>query len=487
MGSPLRRGAFCCWGADLEFMGYLKGWSGHTLLIYLLFRVMLSLDFRYYIGCLCLTAFLAACSNSECLECVAEQMVAANSQSEMASKQVLRPSYAITSCSAYEDLKEDCLPVEETLLFNDSLYPYVGLPRIVIRTENNKGVETRKNFVNAKFQIFGQSNPESKVYDMMIRGRGNTTWLFYPKKPYAIKFNEKVSLFGLPKAKKWVLLANYRERTLMRNALALKVASDTDLKWNPKGVFVELFLNEKFLGNYYLCEKIEVKKNRLNIDKESYLLEFDTNYDEEYKFKTKIKKYPVNIKNPENPTDASFEYIRNYIDTVESIIYKGKWDLDIEDYIDFNSFADYFIVYNVSQNYEINHPKSVFMYKEPNKKLKVGPVWDFDYMTFKPTKLGLCCVGSLWYDKLRKNQNFISILKKKWNSYKKEFLKNDVFIDSIADYIRESNERNLSLWPIDIDGDSIGDEELDFDDAIEMLKNAYKDQISELDLEINGL
>ena len=273
----------------------------------------------------------------------------------------------------------------------------------------------------------------------------------------------------------------------MRNALALKVASDTDLKWNPKGVFVELFLNEKFLGNYYLCEKIEVKKNRLNIDKESYLLEFDTNYDEEYKFKTKIKKYPVNIKNPENPTDASFEYIRNYIDTVESIIYKGKWDLDIEDYIDFNSFADYFIVYNVSQNYEINHPKSVFMYKEPNKKLKVGPVWDFDYMTFKPTKLGLCCVGSLWYDKLRKNQNFISILKKKWNSYKKEFLKNDVFIDSIADYIRESNERNLSLWPIDIEGDSIGDEELDFDDAIEMLKNAYKDQISELDLEINGL
>ena len=345
-----------------------------------------------------------------------------------------------------DSLGEDGLLVSGNLPFDDSEYPYVGLPRIAIKTEFNKEIEDRENYVNAKFQIFGQDKPESEVYDMLIRGRGNTTWVYYPKKPYAIKFDKKVSLFGMPSAKKWVLLANYRERTLMRNALAFKVASNTDLEWSPKGVFVELFLNGTFLGNYYLCEKVEVKESRVNIDKNAYLLEFDKNYDEEYKFRTAINDFPVNIKNPDNPTAASLAYIQNYVDTVESILYGNMDSLDIEEYIDLKSFVDYFIVYNISQNYEINHPKSVFMHKDLNGKLTIGPVWDFDYMTFNPSRLGLCCEESLWYDKLLKNENFISLLKQQWNSYKDAFFKNDVFIDSIADYIRDSNERNYSIW-----------------------------------------
>ena len=386
-----------------------------------------------------------------------------------------------------DNLEEDPLPLMGGLPFDDSEYPYVGLPRIVIITKYYKEIEDRENYVNARFQIFGKNKPQSKVYDMVIRGRGNTTWKYYPKKPYAIKFDKKVSLFGMPSAKKWVLLANYRERTLMRNALAFKVASNTDLEWSPKGVFVELFLNETFLGNYYLCEKIEVAENRLNIDKNAYLLELDANYDEEYKFKTTKKNFPVNIKNPEKPTDASLAYIQDYIDTVESILYENVDGLDIEKYIDMKSFVDYFIVYNVSQNYEINYPKSAFMYKDLNGKLKMGPVWDFDYMTFSPSKLGLGCEGSLWYDKLLKNERFVSLLKQQWNLYKEDFLKNDAFIDSIAYYIHNSNERNYLLWPIGLKKDLIGDEKLSFDDAVELLKDAYMNQISRLDLEINGL
>lgn len=429
---------------------------------------MLLLCLRHCLCCLCLVVVLTACSNSESCEYAAGNVVAVASQVEVIAE-------------------EGYLPVDEMLQFDDSDYPYLGLPRIVIHTENHKEIEDRENYVNARFQIFGQNNPESRIYNMTIRGRGNTTWIYYPKKPYAIKFGEKVSLFGMPKAKKWVLLANYRDRTLMRNALAFKVAFDTDLEWTPKGVFVELFLNGTFLGNYYLCEKIEVKENRLNINKNAYLLEFDTNYDEEYKFRTKIKDYPVNIKNPEEPTEASFAYIRDYIDTVESILYGNKDYLDIEEYIDFESFADYFIVYNISQNYEINHPKSVFMYKDLNGKLKMGPVWDFDYMTFNPSRLGLGCKKSLWYDKLLKNEKFVSVLKRKWNSYKEKFLGNETFIDSIADYIHDSNERNHSLWPIGLEKDLIGDEKLVFNYAVELLKDSYINEIYRLDLDINEL
>ena len=127
------------------------------------------------------------------------------------------------------------------------------------------------------------------------------------------------------------------------------------------------------------------------------------------------------------------------------------------------------------------------MHKDLNGKLKIGPVWDFDYLTFNPSRLGLCCKKSLWYDKLLKNENFISLLKQQWNSYKDAFLKNDVFIDSIADYIRDSNERNYSIWPIGLKKDLIGDEKFGFDDAVKMLKTVYINQISRLDLEINGL
>lgn len=63
-----------------------------------------------------------------------------------------------------------CLAVMESLPFDDSEYPYVGLPRIVIRTEDDKEIVDRENYVNAKFQIFGQDMPKSRVYDMVIRG-----------------------------------------------------------------------------------------------------------------------------------------------------------------------------------------------------------------------------------------------------------------------------------------------------------------------------
>ena len=117
----------------------------------------------------------------------------------------------------------------------------------------------------------------------------------------------------------------------------------------------------------------------------------------------------------------------------------------------------------------------------------MGPVWDFDYMTFNPSRLGLGCKKSLWYDKLLKNEKFVSVLKRKWNSYKEKFLGNETFIDSIADYIHDSNERNHSLWPIDLEKDLIGDEKLVFNYAVELLKDSYINEIYRLDLDINEL
>lgn len=366
-------------------------------------------------------------------------------------------------------------------------YPYVGLPRLVISTENGIDITSKEEYVKASLQVFENDSVKSETYDLQIRGRGNTTWRDYPKKPYLIKFDKKTSLFGMPKSKKWVLLANYRDRTLMRNALALKVASETDMEWASKGFFVELILNGDFLGNYYLCEKVENKKERLNVGTDGFLLEFDSYFDEKYKFKSPIKNLPVNIKSPETPSAEALTYIRNYIDTVESILYQERKDLSEEDYLDFESFADFLIVYEIAQSSEPTNPKSAYMYKRSGEALKAGPVWDFDYNTFTPHKKGLLCAKSLWYDQLMKNKSFVTVLKGKWNKYKDVFAENTGFIDSLADYNRLSNERNIQMWPIKVYAGKIGDEEIGYDEAISSLKNVYLNRLAELDSLINKL
>lgn len=433
--------------------------------------------------------FLLACSNSSELGFV-EIAAEPDDSLEIAKKtealeivEVSENFWGITEGS------EDVIEFAMGLAYqkNDFEYPYVGLPRLVISTENGIGVTSKENYVNAKLQIFENYSVKSGVYDLHIRGRGNTTWKDYPKKPYLIKFDKKTSLFGMRESKKWVLLANYRDRTLMRNALAFKIASETDMEWVSKGFFVELILNGQFLGNYYLCEKVENKEERLNAGADGFLLEMDTHFDEEYKFESPIKKLPINIKSPESPSAEALAYIRDYIDTVESIVYKKRKDLNEEDYLDFESFADYLIVYEIAENTEPTNPKSAYMYKRSGEALKAGPVWDFDYNTFSPHKKGLQCAKSLWYDKLMKNESFVTVLKEKWNKYKDVFAENISFIDSLADYNRLSNERNIKLWPIKIFVGKIGDEEIEYDEAISSMKSIYLNRLAELDSLINKL
>lgn len=204
-------------------------------------------------------------------------------------------------------------------------------------------------------------------------------------KNYQITFSKKQSFLGIPKAKKWIFLANYIDRTLIRNAVALEIARNSQFEWTSSGKFTDVFLNGKFLGNYYICEKIQINTNRLNISPNAFLLEFDTHYDETYKFKTALKKFPVNIKNPDNLSNKQLNYIQSNLDSIEDFLYTTNNTQGIEKYLDLQTFAKYFIVYELTQNGEPNHPKSFFMYKD-NGPLKAGPVWDFDWSTFNNQK-----------------------------------------------------------------------------------------------------
>ncbi len=363
---------------------------------------------------------------------------------------------------------------------DDKEYPYVGIPRVVIETKKRQSVKDRETEVPAKMQIWGDTAAESEIMDLTIKGRGNSTW-WYPKRPYAIKFEKKQSLLGMPKGKKWVLLANYRDRTLVRNAFAFEIARQTDIGWTPQGRFVEVFLNSSFMGNYYLCEKVEIQENRLNLGAEDYLLEFDTYYDGDEKFKSEKKKLPINIKSPKLLSENSFSYIQSFVDTVENVLYTDKFEsVDLENYIDFKSFALYWIVYELTRNGEPNHPKSVYMHKMGNGPLKMGPVWDFDFATFGFGK-SFQLQNAIWFDSLMKRSEFKEQVKLQWQQNKEKFYHLTSFVDSLCMYIKESNERNIALWPIEIENYPAGDEEMDFESSIERIKENYINEFNVMD------
>ncbi len=155
-----------------------------------------------------------------------------------------------------------------------------------------------------------------------IRGRGNSTWEC-PKKPYAIKLDKKAEVLGMPKHKRWVLLANYFDKSCLRNSIAFEIARrSSGLEWTPRGYHVDVVLNGVMLGNYYLCEQIKVDENRVNLN-EGYLLELDKHFDEVNKFYSPIRNKPFMIKEPDEDelTTEQFSYIQNYVSTIETALY----------------------------------------------------------------------------------------------------------------------------------------------------------------------
>lgn len=381
---------------------------------------------------------------------------------------------------AFLDIEEDATPLSAELDYlplDDSEYPYAGIPRIVIETENHQEIIDRETEIPAKLQIWGENAPESEIMDLTIKGRGNSTWT-YPKKPYTIKFNKKQTFLGMPKAKKWVMLANYRDRTLIRNAVALEIARRTSPNWVPRGQFADIFLNNKFIGNYYICEKIEVNQNRLNLESNGVLLEFDKHYDEEFQFRTAIGNYPTIIKNPKEPTDEQFHNIENFVnDFVESVYNQHEYN-----HVDINSFVDYFIVNEIAQNSEIQSPKSFFSYIDNKGNLTAGPVWDFDYETFTVSKRGLRNIYGFLFKDLISNNLFKKQILLQWENYKNTLPFIFDYIDSLSTNLKASNEQNHLLWPITYSYGLVGDENESYETAIRMLKSSLEARIKELDM-----
>ena len=379
-----------------------------------------------------------------------------------------------------------------------------GLPVVYVNTEGGAGIWSKEDYVKASLMIKGNAQYDGLgTTPCEIRGRGNTTWT-WPKKPYLIKLEEKQHIFGMHKHKRWVLLANFLDRTMMRNIISMRVSTFTRLAWTPGCVPVELVLNGEHKGNYLLIEQVRVDNHRVDITEMTpqdnsgdavtggYLLELDFHYDNTFQWKDHDIPFAVKYPDPDELTSAQKTYIKNYIAEVSNAIY-GKDFADPEKgyakYLDVDSFIDYWIVFEVMGNHELGNPGSVFLHKDRGGKLVAGPCWDFDwgvlsYNTSPHARTGLVNGNAIWYRQLFKDPVFKQKVKARFNELLPLLQTIPSYIDETKALLQRSAELNFAMWNPAEDasqnGGKIinGDENLSFSDAVARLRSIYQERLT---------
>ena len=351
--------------------------------------------------------------------------------------------------------------------------------------------------------------PQESVYGLnmkYIRGRGNGTWGM-GKNPYKIKLEEKQNLFGMGKRKTWVLLADFFDNSLIRNWLTEWLGNRMGLEYTPEGVFVEVVMNSDYLGSYYLCEQVEVGKNRVAIDelteqdvdlpaiRGGYLLEFSPDDVESPDAFETARGLMLGNAEPSFSTDddgyrndAQMNYIRNFIRQAETAIFAedglAESGRGYSEYLDLQSMADYWWIMEFTVNGDAFRTDSAHMFKKRSEpdgsegKLHFGPLWDFDESwgnaQIKTVEnIGFNNSTFIWMDELRKKPEFRALLEERWlvlDAELEEIVRDGGILDQIAPIVRGSWYRDRERWH-----DTIVEYSLDigrtFDEEIEHIRH----------------
>ena len=232
-------------------------------------------------------------------------------------------------------------------------FQITNLPLISIHTEDSIKPTQKSQELNCKIVITNKGEIQTKE-DATIKVRGKSTSM-QEKKPYKIKFNTKQEILGLKGSyKKWTLIANHYDRSLMRNALAFKVGQLVGYEYTPRCLPVDLVLNAEYRGNYYLCDQIEIGKDRINIDKMEktditepnitggYYCEIDGGGDF-YGYKNLVTpkgiKWKINEPDEDDITEEQKNYIIGKMNQFESEAYSGIFNS-----MDYETYSKFFLV-----------------------------------------------------------------------------------------------------------------------------------------------
>ena len=346
---------------------------------------------------------------------------------------------------------------------------YTGVPVVYIETEGQAPVVSKDEYIGGKITIIANGRGEENVSEaaMEIRGRGNTTWEM-PKKPYRFRFSERTEVLGMPAHKVWVLLANFSDKTLLRNHTAFQLSQRFGLAYTPRSQFVDLWLNGAYQGNYQLVEQIKIDENRLNIDEldaddlsedkitGGYLLEIDGRPDEDASFRS-TRGVRFVVKSPEGDRPEQIAYIRQYVQATEDALFAEGFanaQQGYAQYLDTESFVDWYLLNELAKNTDAKFANSVYLHKPRGGKLTMGPVWDYDIgmgnVNYSPGEFteGWYIREASWIKRLFEDPAFEQRVAARWQVLKPEIEAVIAEIDQDAAYLNQSQQLNFRKWTI---------------------------------------
>jgi len=349
-----------------------------------------------------------------------------------------------------------------------------------IQVENNAPIVSKEaeDYLNCTVTVDGKGILNDYTGTARIRGRGNSSWLWYDKKPYRIKLDEPSGILGLKSNRDWVLLANYRDPTDLMNAFGFEAAEWLGLPYTNHTRFVEVTLNGSFIGLYQLTEQVEQGGNRVDVDEiDGLLLSLDVDDGPYYSpdagdnFWSAVFELPICVKYPEEIAPEQLSAIRDDFAKLEEAINNYDYD-SVDTLLDIQSFINYMILQELVYNVEVDAPRSVFIHKDKGGKYVMGPVWDFDagfdfdwgtmytgHNFFNSQELILGTDPALhtggynisdFFTKMFRNQQFVIEYKARWNE-----IRDIVFEETwgvMEQYelsIQDALARDLQRWPID--------------------------------------
>lgn len=386
-------------------------------------------------------------------------------------KRILRIvlSYLLTLVVVIASLPSYFLSVsaaEDTFVHGNKTYKRSSdVPAIYIEGAYGTNVQYYVNCSVVAVDKVGGDLPSVVDKKATIRVRGNST-SSGAKKPYNIKFSANTDLFGMGKGKRFCLIANMYDPTLIRNHMVFEFARDLGLEYTLDSMLVDVYYNGSYVGCYQLCEAATEDESRVDIDcsKGDYIIERDARDDYGTTYITTSLGHRFGINEPENTTNAQRIAIENHLRMAENAIRSKNLD-EVRKYFDVESIIDSYICLEFFKNVDVVVGSTRFYCKDG--KIHGGPVWDYDlssgncsssyYVAYNnnwgDSAEGLWC-NHIWYDDLMLIDEYRELLYKRYlevqdiivNLYKDNVLGKNA-IDRIIDGASESIERNFTETP----------------------------------------
>jgi hypothetical protein len=417
------------------------------------------------------------------------------------------------------------------------------LPIIQINTNGNIIANEPKVMADMKITYNGEgirnylSDPVNHYNGKIgIEYRGNYS-LSLPQKPFAFEtwnatgLPVDTSILGMPSENDWLLLANYNDKSFARNVLPFHLF-DSLGNYATRTRLVDVVLDGQYQGIYLLCEKIKRDKNRVDVSRldtidvagteltGGYMLKIDY-WDNTNSWESNfspigfpgvdvhfVHVYPDLVEmQPEQ-----IDYIRDYMNNFETALYSPNFtdpNLGYRAFIGVNSFIDYFIINEVARNGD-GYKKSRYFYKDKNKpdgtvrKLKAGPVWDFDWAEkdmwdgsedgsgFMYPNCDQDVNAPGWYIRLLEDTLFANEVRCKYDDYRRSILSEEYIhtkIDSVANLVNESQAWHYKIWGhmgVQTGTPEIGTPSQTYAEEVQKLKDWYTRRLNWLDLNMPG-